>query len=313
MRDSIEAQPGDDLAGQRAFDLNLQLLVIERTQRLEGEIGDRGQVFIGQIADIGDIPARRARDQQPVDDPAIALGIEQHGDRSVENTGRVDIAQLQPLDQPRRVEPGNVEHIGALFLRPDIDIQIAQGDRAAQKRSAGPGNRNQLPVAHAKLHRAAFHRDPRIDRSDRDSLIGGGRQAQQIVEADRARCAFDRAESGREVEPVGRELPGAGDAIGAPLDIARSGHRAFGLRDHAKGEPGEIVGLQILAEADAGHVEIGEAGARGEIVFDRDVGHQLVRFGFAQARLGDDPVVAQAQVGSARGERFEARRIGPVM
>ena len=41
-------------------------------------------------------------------------------------------------------------------------------------------------------------------------------------------------------------------------------------------------------------------------MFDRDVGHQLVRFGFAQARLGDDVVPEFREQLSPDG----ARRVG---
>ncbi len=67
---------GDDLAGEVAVHDHPHSVVIERAERPEGEVGDRTEVLVGQLADVGDVAAGRARDELAVTDRTVALRVE---------------------------------------------------------------------------------------------------------------------------------------------------------------------------------------------------------------------------------------------
>src|SRR5690606_4724169 len=117
-------------------------------------------------------------------DPAVALLVEHDRHLAVERAGGADIAELELLDEGRRIQPGDLENVGALLARAEVEIDRAQGQRAAHERPGAADDREELPFAQGELDLAVQHLDPRIDRADPQSLSGRGGEVDEIAEYD---------------------------------------------------------------------------------------------------------------------------------
>src|SRR3546814_17012399 len=87
---------------------------------------------------------------------------------------------------------------------------------------------------------------------------------------------------------------------------------AVDVGDHAEGEARQPVGLETLAEGDAGYREIGGAGARRQIVAEPHVGDFGARLGFGERAGGGDPVGGEIEGDVVRDQRVEAGFLGRV-
>ena len=78
-----------------------------------------------------------------------------------------------------------------------------------------------------------------------------------------------------------------------PGDLALPFQDAVDQGDHAGGEAGELLGLVVLVEADAGHVEHGAAAAGGEAVADVGADDPGAGLGIVEPAAGLDPLSAR--------------------
>ena len=104
---------------------------------------------------------------------------------------------------------------------------------------------------------------------------GAVSSASRSVKCIVVREARDRAEGAAksmlavEKSPVEVTLPPLG-----PVDPPLPGYRAVHQRDDALGEPGQLVGLEVRPERQAGNVEVRVAGIGRQPMLDADVGDE---------------------------------------
>src|SRR3546814_18165703 len=91
---------------------------------------------------------------------------------------------------------------------------------------------------------------------------------------------------GGEIGGVGAEAAGARHALRAPGDMPLPADDAVDVGDHDEGEARQPVGLETLAEGDAGYRELGGAGARRPNVAETPVGECGARHVFRLRNVG---------------------------
>ena len=101
--DPVELDAGDELAFERAVEVDGQLRIAHRFEGVEGELAVDPELLVGELADVGEGAAFRPGDEVAADDPAAAL-VEDHRDHSVERAGGGDVGELHLLDEEGGVE-----------------------------------------------------------------------------------------------------------------------------------------------------------------------------------------------------------------
>jgi len=77
--------------------------------------------------------------------------------------------------------------------------------------------------------------------------------------------------------------------------------------DHAFGEPGKLVGLEVRTEGQARNIEQGMPGARGQPLLDADVRHARAARRVLESAGGADIIASDCQARVIAAQRIEAR------
>ena len=160
---------------------------------------------------------------------------------------------------------------------------------------------------------AIFDQDAGVDTRHAERLARRGSQREQIGEMDRAPDPGHRAEARGKIGAVGREIAGRGDlAVAAPVDPALSAYGPVDQGHHALGQPRQLLGLETIAKANSGNVEVRFAIAGRQPMGDRNVGDLGPARRMAQRAGCLDQIIRQPEAQIIAGQRIKARSVGKI-